>query len=75
MEFETKTIVTLEACGALAFIIPISAMILYKIRHKNARVDSALIGAGTFVVFAIVLEQLLNNVMQPIVKGSKAMYV
>ncbi|MDE6726450.1 MAG: hypothetical protein K2J80_00750 [Oscillospiraceae bacterium] len=35
MEFETKTIVTLGVCGALAFIIPISAMILYKIRHKT----------------------------------------
>lgn len=74
MEFETKTIVTLGICGVIAFVLPISAMILYKIRHKNAWGPSAVIGAGTFIVFAMVLEQLLHKVMLPLVKDSPLWY-
>ncbi len=73
--FETKTIVTLGACGALAFIVPIAVTILYKIRHKSAWGVSAVIGAGTFIVFAMVLEQLLHKVMLPIVGNSTVLYI
>ena len=74
MEFETNTIVMLGITGALGLILPISAMIIYKIRHKTAWWVSALIGAGTFVLFALVLESLLHLVMLPIVKDSALWY-
>ena len=74
MEFETKTIAALGVCGMLGVIVPISVIILYKIRHKSARWVSALIGAGTFVLFALVLESLLHLVMLPLVKDSPLWY-
>ena len=75
MTFETKTIFLLGLCGALAFILPLSAMILYKIRNKSAWGVSAWIGIATFTFFAIVLEQQLHKVLLPIVEGNKVMYV
>ena len=74
MEFETITIVALGVCGALGLILPISAVIIYKLRHKNARWVSAIIGAGTFVLFALVLESLLHLVMLPIIGDSVLWY-
>ena len=74
MEFETITIVALGVCGALGLILPILAVIIYKLRHKNAWWVSALIGAGTFVLFAMVLESLLHLVMLPIIGDSVLWY-
>ena len=74
MEFETITIVALGVCGALGLILSIPAVIIYKIRHKNARWVSALIGAGTFVLFALVLESLLHLVMLPVIGDSVLWY-
>lgn len=74
MEFETKTIVALGVCGVLGLIVPISVMIIYKIRHKSVWWVSALIGAGTFVLFALVLESLMHLVMLPLVKDSPLWY-
>lgn len=74
MEFEVKTIVALGVCGVVALIVPLSVIILYKIRHKNAWWVSALIGAGTFVLFALVLESLLHLVMLPIIGDSVLWY-
>lgn len=74
MEFKTITIVALGVCGALGLILPISAVIIYKLRHKNAWWVSALIGAGTFVLFAMVLESLLHLVMLPIIGDSVLWY-
>ena len=74
MEFETKTIVALGVCGVLGLIVPISVMIIYKIRHKSTWWVSAIIGAGTFVLFALVLEALLHQVMLPIIGNSVLWY-
>ena len=75
IKFTTENIASLAVCGLLAVLIPIAAIVVYKIRNKDAWLLSALIGAGTFLVFALTLEQLLHLVMLPIVSGSSAAYV
>lgn len=75
MAFETSTIVSLGVCGALAFVIPIAAIILYKIRHRGAWGLSALFGALTFVVFAMGLEQALHQVILPLVEDNTVLFV
>lgn len=68
--FSTETIAILAVGGALAIILPIAAMVIYRLRHKETSFISAVIGAGTFIVFAMILEQLLHLVMLPLVKNS-----
>lgn len=75
MTYSTETIVALGLCGLLAIIIPIAAIIIYRIKNKDAWIPAALIGAGTFFVFALVLEQLLHLVMIPVIGDSIVGYV
>lgn len=72
--YTSTTIAALGVCGALGILLPTAAVILYKIRHKSAWGISVVIGAATFVVFAVILERLLNTVMLPIVKESTLWY-
>lgn len=74
MNISNGTIAALVVGGALAIIIPIAAVIVYKRRRRDVWLLSALIGAGTFLVFALVLEQLLHTVMLPVVSGNKVLY-
>lgn len=73
--FSTQTIAALVIGAALAFIIPIAAVIIFKLKNREASLISALVGAGTFIVFALVLESLLHQVMLPIVQGSNVAYI
>ena len=74
MNISGSTIAALVVGGLLAIIIPIAAIIVYKRRRKDAWLISALIGAGTFLVFAFILEQILHTVMLPVVSGNKILY-
>lgn len=74
MTISNETIISLIVGGLLAIILPAAAIIIYKLRRKDTWVVSALIGAGTFLVFALVLEQLLHTVMMPVVGGNKVLY-
>lgn len=73
--FSTQTIAALVIGAALAFIIPIAAVIIFKLKNREASLISALVGAGTFILFALVLESLLHAVMLPIVQGNTVAYV
>lgn len=59
-QYSTGTIALLGIVGLVAIIIPISAVMFYRRRHNEVSVTTALIGAGTFVVFAMLLEQLAH---------------
>ncbi|MDE7194185.1 MAG: YhfC family intramembrane metalloprotease [Oscillospiraceae bacterium] len=74
MTVSTETIISLIVGGLLAIILPVAAVIIYKLRRRYTWVVSAMIGAGTFLVFALVLEQLLHRVMLPVVSGNKVLY-
>lgn len=76
MTFSDSTIAALVICMILAVLIPIAAVIVFKLKNRDARLPCALIGAGTFILFAIILEQqLLHSIMRPIVSGNAVAYV
>lgn len=72
--FSTQTIAALAVEGLLGFAIPIAAVVIFKLKHRDAKLRSVFIGAGTFFVFAIVLESLLHRVMLPIVQDNTWAY-
>lgn len=60
LQYRTGTIAIMGIAGLIAIILPIFAVLFYKKRHSEISVTTALIGAGTFVVFAMLLEQLAH---------------
>ena len=71
----TEAIAALIICGLFTTLIPIAAVIVFKLKNKNVSLLSALIGAATFIVFALILEQILHIFMLPIVMNSTVAYV
>lgn len=72
--FSAYNIISLGTGALLAVGIPIAAVIIFKLKNRTAWLPSALIGAGTFLVFALILEQLMHSVMLPIIGENKAAY-
>lgn len=72
--FSTETIAALAVGGVLAIVIPIIAIIVFKLKNRDLWLPSMLIGAATFIVFAMILEQILHTVMLPIVKENVIAY-
>ncbi len=68
--FSSSTVAMLFVGGALGFIIPVGAAVIFKLKNRETWLPSVFIGAGTFFVFAMILEQLLHAAMIPIVSGS-----
>lgn len=75
MYYTTQTTAALIIGAVLSFVIPIGAVMVYKLKNRSTWLPSALVGAGTFIVFAMMLEQLLHAVMLPIVRQSAVLYV
>ncbi len=67
IEFSSSCIAGLLIAGLLCCIIPIGAVIIYKLKNREVSLLSALWGALGFFVFALVLEQILHLVMLPVV--------
>lgn len=74
MTYSAQAIASQLIGGLLAIIIPIAAIVVYKLRRRDTWLPSALIGAGTFLVFALILEQIMHTVMLPIVRGNNILY-
>lgn len=68
--FSSSTVALLFIGGALGIIIPVGAAVIFKLKNREAWLPGVFIGAGTFIVFAMVLEQLLHAAMLPIVSGN-----
>lgn len=66
-------------CMVLAAIfciaLPILVLVLWKKKYPDADIRHALIGAAGFIVFALILEQLLHLVMLPLVMDHVVLYV
>ncbi len=73
--FSEQTVAALVIGAVLAFAIPIAAVIIYKVRNRSVWLPSVLVGAGTFIAFAMILEQILHMIMLPIVRGNAISYV
>ncbi|MBD5130896.1 MAG: YhfC family intramembrane metalloprotease [Ruminococcaceae bacterium] len=72
--FSAEVIAALAVGAALALVIPIAAAVVFKLKNRETWLPSLFIGAGTFIVFALVLEQLLHAVMIPIIKDNAILY-
>lgn len=68
--FGSQTIAALLVGGLSALVIPIAAAVIFKLKNRETWLPGVFIGAGTFFVFALILEQLLHAVMLPIVQGN-----
>lgn len=73
--FSASTIAGLIICGLLCILIPIGAVIIFKLKNREVSLLGALWGALGFIVFALVLEQILHAVMLPILKDTVVPYV
>ncbi|MCM1523629.1 MAG: YhfC family intramembrane metalloprotease [Ruminococcus sp.] len=73
--FGSENLTAMGICGAVCTLFPFAALIAYKRKNRDIPVSAFFIGAGTFILFALVLEQLLHTVMLPIVQVSTPMYV
>lgn len=73
--FSNSFIAGMTVCGALCVIIPFAAMIFYKKKNRDVRISSFFIGGAVFIVFALILEQILHSVMLPVVQKSTVAYV
>ena len=72
--FGAEAIVSLFVGGLAAFIIPIAAAVIFKVKNRETWLPGVFIGAGTFFVFAMILEQILHAAMLPIVRGNTVLY-
>lgn len=71
--FASSTIVSLFVGGLLALIIPLAAAVFFKLKNRETWLPSVFIGAGTFLLFAMILERLLHMVMLPIIQDNVLM--
>lgn len=60
--------------GILGLAIPIAAIIVFKKKNRDSWLPGVFIGAGTFIVFAMILETILHSVMLPLVQGNTWAY-
>ena len=63
-------IALLFICGGLCTVLPFVAMAVFKAKNKDVKISSFFIGCGVFILFALILEQLLHTVMLPLVGKS-----
>lgn len=61
--------------GLLSVAVPVGLVVVYKLRKKDAPLSAAFVGAGVFLVFAVVLETILHAIMLPLVRDNTLAYV
>lgn len=74
MTFSTGTIAAFLVGGILAILIPIAALIIFKLKNKDVKLRYFFIGAATFVVFALILEQILHYFMLSTIQNSGVVF-
>lgn len=74
MIFSAGTIAVFLVGGILAILIPIAAMIIFKLKNKSVKLRYFFTGAATFVVFALILEQILHSLMLPVIQNSGVVF-
>lgn len=74
MTFSTGTIAAFLVGGILAILVPIAALIIFKLKNKDVKLRYFFIGAATFVVFALILEQILHYFMLSTIQNSGVVF-
>ncbi|MGN0641614.1 MAG: YhfC family intramembrane metalloprotease [Huintestinicola sp.] len=75
MTFSSGTIAAMAISGLLCILIPVAALIVYKVKNKDIPVWIFFIGGAVFMLFALILEQISHYFMLPLVMGNTAAYV
>ena len=73
--FSVSTVIFMALTGIICAAVPVILGVIFKIRVKTAPISAVFAGAGAFIVFALVLEQILHAVMLPVVSGSDVLYI
>ncbi|MGN1137178.1 MAG: YhfC family intramembrane metalloprotease [Oscillospiraceae bacterium] len=73
--FSSAAIAAFLTAGILATLLPIAAIVFFKLKNKDVKLRYVFVGAVTFPVFALILEQVLHYFMLPIVQQSTVAYV
>lgn len=74
MTFSTGTIAAFLVGGILAILIPIAALIIFKLKNKDVKLRYFFIGVATFVAFALILEQILHYFMLSTIQNSGVVF-
>ncbi|MGN0649551.1 MAG: YhfC family intramembrane metalloprotease [Oscillospiraceae bacterium] len=72
--FSAGVIAGMLITGIFCIVMPIAALVIFKLKNKEISLFPALIGAAMFFGFAMILEQLLHSVMLPILSGNAIGY-
>jgi len=72
--FGSGTIAALLVGGLLAFAIPTAAAVVYKLKNREVWLPSVFAGAGTFLVFALILESIVNSAVLLMIDGRTVLY-
>lgn len=73
--FSVSTIIIMAATGVLSAAIPVIYAVAFKSRVKTAPISPIFVGAAVFVIFALVLEQILHAIMLPLVSKNNIAYI
>ena len=68
MEFAkvgAQPLIALGLGAALAIALPLALALIWKLRKKE-RFTTILVGAATFLIFALILEKPIQNAPQPV---------
>ena len=68
--FSGEAIAIYAILAVVGLALPTAAALIWRFRFKKGTLAATFIGAAMFLVFALILETLLHQVMLPVVSGS-----
>ncbi len=72
--FSGEAIAIYAILAVVGLALPTAAALIWRFRFKKGTLAATFIGAAMFLVFALILEALLHQVMLPVVSGSTVLY-
>ena len=57
----------------LSFVVPIAVIVIWLVKKKE-RIVSVLVGAATFIIFAMLLEKPIQNLLLVPIRWSKTVF-
>ncbi len=68
--FSQESIWSLAAMAVFGILLPVAAVLVWRLALHKGNMRSVFIGAGMFFLFAIILERLLHMAVMPLVSGN-----
>lgn len=73
--FSPESIISLVLMAVLGIAVPSAAALVWRFRFHKGTLKATFIGAGMFLLFAMVLERLLHVLVIPLVMNNVVLYV